>query len=287
MAIKTILVPIRGDGKGEGVLDHALALAERFGAHIEAVHARARPEEYLPYGTLISSGMKETILQSARANAQEEETRFRRLFSDYCTAKGLTILDKPPAPGNRVTTSWREVTGKQATVIALRGRLTDLIAVPKPEKETQLGRNTLEAALMETGKLVLMTTAGPVTSVGAHIAVAWNGSAQSARAVSLAMSMLNGADKVTILVADTGESIPLGADELVDHLRWHNIEPDVQSFTATGHDIGGPLLERAGAVGADVLLMGAFGHNRHREFILGGVTQYVISEAKMPVIFAH
>ena len=94
MAIKTILVPIRGDGKGEGVLDHACALASRFGSHIEAIHARARPEEYLPFGTLISAGMKETILQSAQANAEEEGEHFRTLFKNYCTSNNLLILDK-------------------------------------------------------------------------------------------------------------------------------------------------------------------------------------------------
>ncbi|NQV99987.1 MAG: universal stress protein [Rhodospirillales bacterium] len=287
MAIKTILVPVRGDGKGEGVLDHALALAERFGAHIEAVHARAKPEDYLPYGTLISRAMKDSILESARANAEGEEARFRLLFNEYCAAKGLTVLQKPPSPGNRVTASWREETGKQAAVIALRGRLTDLIAVPKPDGETRLGSNTLESALTETGKLVLMAPPLPVSALGAHLAVAWNGSAESARAVSAAMDVLNGADKVTILVADTGSSIPLSADDLVDFLRWHNIEPAVQTFETADNNIGGPLLEQAKAVGADTLLMGAFGHNRQREFILGGVTQHVIAKATLPVIFAH
>ncbi len=287
MAIKTILVPIRGDGKGEGVLDHACALAARFGSHIQAIHARAQPEEYLPFGTLISAGMKETILQSAIANGEEEGKRFRELFNNYCTKNDLSILDNPPAPGNRVTASWREVVGKQATVIALRGRLTDLICVPKPDKETRLGVNTLESALLETGKLVLMAPALPAPHVGQHLAIAWSGSAESARAVSLAMPLLNTAKKVTVLEADTGEPVALAAAELVDHLRWHNIEPEVIGFKTSGNDVGGPLLDHASQAGADTLLMGAFGHNRHREFVLGGVTQHVIANARLPIIFAH
>lgn len=287
MAIKTILVPIRGDGKGEGVLDHAFAVASRFGAHIEAIHAQPKPEEYLPFGTLISGGMKETILQSAQANAKEEETHFRSLFNEYCTTKKLTILEKPPSPGNQVTASWREQAGKQAYVIGLRGRLTDLIVVPKPDEETRLGVNTLEAALMETGKLVLMTPPAPVAGLGNHIAIAWNGSAQSARAVSLAMDVLNAADKVSVLVAETGDANALDADELVDHLRWHLIEPDIHTFKTSGNNIGDPLLDTAQNIGADSLLMGAFGHNRNREFILGGVTQHVIAQATLPVFFTH
>ncbi len=287
MAIKTILVPIRGDGKGEAVLDCAYALSSRFGAHIEAVHARAKPEEYLPYGTLISAGMKATILESAKENAADEEARFRALFNDYCASKNLLVLEKPPSPGNQVTASWREVTGKQATVVALRGRLADMIAVPKPDQETRLGVNTLQSALLETGKLVLMAPAKPAASVGSHIAIAWNASAESARAITLAMPLLNAADKVTILSAETGDALPLSANDLADHLRWHNIEPDVRTFNSTGHDIGAPLLAQVKEAGADLLVMGAFGHNRHREMVFGGVTQYVIEHADMPVLLTH
>ena len=287
MAIKTILVPIRGDGKGEGVLDHVCALASRSGAHIEAVHASARPEEYLPYGTLISARMKETILQSARANADEEGARFRSLFNSYCTTNKLTILEAPPSPGNQVTASWREETGKQASIVALRGRLADVIAVPRPDHESRLGINTLEAALIETGKLVLMTPDAPATKVGSHVTIAWNGSSQSSRAVMLAMPILNAADKVTILVADTGDAIELSATDLADHLRWHNIEPDISTFKASVSDLGKPLLKHALDLGSDLLVMGAFGQNRGRELILGGVTQYVIEHATLPVLFSH
>lgn len=287
MAIKSILVPIRGDGLGEGVLDHACAIGSRFGSHIEAIHARARPEDYLPFGTLISGKMKESILASATANAEDEGAHFLQLFNDYCTKNKLTILKKPPAPSNKMTASWREETGKQATVIARRGRLADLIVVPKPDGESRLGVNTLESALLESGKLVLMAPPLAVSGIGNHLAIAWSGSAESARAVSLAMPLLASAKKISILSAETGEPMDLGADDLVDHLRWHNIEPDAKIFKTSGNDIGGPLLQQAAAIGADCLLMGAFGHNRNREFILGGVTQYVISHAQLPVFFAH
>ncbi len=287
MEIKSILVPIRGDGRGELVLDYARLIASRSGAHIQAVHAQARPEDYLPFGTLISGKMRETILQSAITTAKDEEDHYRVLFTDYCTRNKLTILDKPPSPGNRMTASWREETGKQAAVIARRGRLTDLIVVPKPENESRLGANTLESALMETGKLVLMAPPAPATQISDHIAVAWSGSAEAARAVALAMPLLCTAKKVTLLTAETGEPQALGADDLVDHLRWHNIEPDVQGFNTSNHDVGGPLLARCQEIGADCLLMGAFGHNRNRELILGGVTQYVIENTELPILFAH
>ena len=75
MSIRTILVPIRGDGRGEGVLDHALAVAQRFNAHIDAVHCRPRPEDMLPFGVYAPTSFRQQITTSASALAVDEEGR--------------------------------------------------------------------------------------------------------------------------------------------------------------------------------------------------------------------
>ena len=82
MTIRTILAPVRGDGKGEAVLDHAVAMARRFGARVLVVHARPRPEDLLPVGVPVTGAMKRMILDSAAASATEEAARVRNLFED-------------------------------------------------------------------------------------------------------------------------------------------------------------------------------------------------------------
>ena len=88
MTIRTILVPVCGDGKGEGVLDHAEALGRAFDAHLSVVHCRAKPEELLPYSTMITESMRQTILESARATAADEEAHLQGLFMDYLGSTG-------------------------------------------------------------------------------------------------------------------------------------------------------------------------------------------------------
>lgn len=287
MGIRQILVPIRGDGKGEGVLDHALALARRFKAHIDAVHCRPRPEDMLPFGISVPAMLKQSILSSAGGLADEEERRVRDLFANYCERNDLTRVERHPWPGDRVSISWREETGKQAAVVALHGRLADLIAVAQPDRQRNLGLNTLEAALLETGKPVLMCPPRPVAALGAHVAVAWNGSCEAARAVGAALSLLSAAETVTVMTMSDREGPVLGPEALERYLANHGIAAAIQRHKSKPTAVGGALLEQSRAAGADMLLMGAFGQSRRRELVMGGVTQHIIEHADLPVLLTH
>ncbi len=287
MTISTILVPVRGDGKGEGVLDHALALGRRFHAHLDVVHCRPRPEDMLPFGVSVPAILKKDILASAGSLADEEERKVKGLFEAYCQRNDLVLVEERPWPDDRISVSWREKTGKQAAVVGLQGRLADLIAVAQPDRDRTLGLNTLEAALLETGRLVLMCPPRPAGPIGEHVAVAWNGSAESARAVGAALPVLRAAGMVTLLSMSDGEVPALGPERLADYLLSHGIETGIESRKSRATAVGGALLEATRSAGADVLLMGAYGQSRRRELVLGGVTQHVVDNADLPVLMVH
>lgn len=286
MTIRTILVPVRGDGKGEGVLDHALALGRPFNAHIHVVHCRARAEDLLPYSTIITAGMRETILDAAVKSAEEEEARVRGLFMEYLSGHEIALIDEPPAPNGMVSASWHEIEGRQAHVVAVRGRLADVVAVPRPEPGG-LGHATFEAALLETGKLVLICPPTPVGGIGRHICVGWNGSGESARAASAALSLMAAAQAVTVFTAPENVEDKLTVDDLVQHLGWHDIKVKVKTLDVGAHDIGDALLKNAKAEGGDVLVMGGYGHSRRRELVMGGVTRYIAEHTEIPVLMVH
>jgi nucleotide-binding universal stress UspA family protein len=286
MVIKTILVPVRGDGRGEGVLDHALTLARRFGAHIDVVHSRPRAKDLLPFGVLISESMKETILQSAEINAAGEEERVRTLFEVYCRKNTLSVVDGPGEGSEGVTISWRERTGTQAAVVAVHGRLADVVVVAQPDSGG-LGLNTLESALLETGKLVLMAPPEPIETLGGNIALAWNGGAEAAGAVTAAMDLLAAADTVTILSAPSSVRDELTGEDLVRHLKWYGVAADLRILDVRSHEVGNALLEAAKETGADLLLMGGYGHDHRRKLVMGGVTRHIIGAAHLPVMMLH
>ncbi len=286
MTVRTILVPVRGDGKGAGVLDHALRLARRHAAHLEVLHCRPRPEDLIPFGVFVPASLRKEIVSSAGTLANEEEDKVRGLFDRYCIEHDIPVLEAAPWPRDRITATWREETGKQAKVVAVRGRLADVIAVAKPDRAQNLGLNTLEAALLETGKLILMCPPRPVKSVGARVAVAWNGSAEAARAVTAALPVLRNAESVTIMAGE-GDTLPVSAAEAKDYLAVHDIACSLQVFDSAPGAVGQTLLATATKAGADCLLMGAYGQSRHRELVMGGVTQHVVDHAEIPILLMH
>ncbi len=285
MTIRTILLPVRGDGKGEVVMDHARMIADKFNSHIDVIHARPKAADMLPYGVLLTDGMRDTILQAAEAQAGTEEDRVRDLFNAYCEKNSLSVSDRAGDGSGGVTVSWHEETGKQADLIGLWGRLADLIVVPKPG--TDLGVNTLEAALLQSGSMTLMCPDASPASLGDNIAVAWNGKAEAARVIKGMMSILKQAGSISILTTDPdGVDSELGVKHLQRYLSRHGISAAVHSV-GTDKEIGLALLEAAKAAGADLLAMGAYGHSRRRELVMGGATNEVIQFADMPVLMLH
>ncbi len=286
MSIRTVLVPVRGDGKGEGVLDHAVALATPFSAHIDVLHCQSRAADLLPYSTLITAAMRQTILDAAVTASFDEAERLQRLFSDYLASRKIDLLDKPPATAGRVSAAWRIVEGHQPSVVAVRGRLADVIAVAQPDPSGP-GAATLEAALLETGRLVLMCPTTAPQSIGRHVTIGWNGSAESARAVAAGLPILEVAETITVLAAPEDAHDELSVEDLVRHLGWHGISVDTRTIDVPGKKIGQALLAESKALGADVLLIGGYGHSRRRELVMGGVTRHIIEHGDIPVLMVH
>ena len=282
MALRRIVIPIRGDGKGETVLAHAAALARRHSAHIEALHCRPRKQDLMPYGVPVPSFLKKQIEESGSGVADEEERTLREEFRALLEPLGLTEGESGPA-----TASWRAVSGRQVDVLKAHGRLADLIVVAKPDRDRNLGANTLRAALFNAGRPVMMVPPRKdhPQSLGASVTIAWNGSTEAARAVALTLDVLAAADRVTVLSAGR-EVHGATAEGLIEYLAMRGIEAELVSFTVKG-SIGEALLARTRDQGADTMIMGAYGESHERETVFGGNTQTVVDTAVQPVILVH
>lgn len=281
MTISKIVIPIRGDGKGENVLAHAAVLARRFDAHVEAVHCRPGPLDMLPYGVPVPAFMKKQLTESAQALADEEEKILRIEFGSLLGVFGLTEGE------GASTASWREAPGKQIDVIKTHGRLADLIVVAKPDRDRNLGANTLRAALFNTGRPVMMCPMKTEhsTSLCDHVTIAWNGSVEASRAVALTLPIIQAATKVTVLTA--GEEIHgATSEDLLGYLLARGVAAGLERFKPE-RSIGESLLVRSKSVGADTLIMGAYHDSHERETVFGGNTQTVVDTAEMPVILVH
>ncbi|WP_282608690.1 universal stress protein [Pelagibius sp. Alg239-R121] len=283
--VKKIIIPVRGDGKGENVLAHAAALARRFDAHVVVTHCRPRPEDLLPFGVPIPAVLKKQMMKQAVELADQEEGVLRTEFIQLAETLGLKVVQQ--SNGDSPSASWIEEAGRQVDVIKRHGRLADLIVVAQPDIDRNLGANTLKSALFHTGRPVMMCPPAetPPEVLGDKIAIAWNGSTEATRAVALTMGIIETASEVTILSAGS-EVHGAGSADLVSYLADRNITTKVDRFTAE-KKIGVELLARAKSCGADLMIMGAYGDSHERETVFGGNTQTIVDTAKMPVILVH
>jgi len=283
--IRKILVPVRGDGKGDNVLAHAAALARRFKAHVTITHCRARAEDMMPYGVPIPAFLKQQIIDHTATLADQEEEGLQAEVRALADTLKLEMTDSPD--GKTATASWIEEPGRQVDVIKRHGRLADLICVAKPDVDRNLGTNTLKAALFHTGRPVMMCPYNDAVpeDLGRSIAIAWNGSMEASRAVALSLILIECAENVTILTAGR-EVNGASTDDLVSYLQLRGIEPTVIRFEPK-RVVGTELLENAVEAGTSLLIMGAYGDSHEAETVFGGNTQSVVDKAEMPVVFVH
>ena len=178
--------------------------------------------------------------------------------------------------------------------ISLQARYCDLVVISQtdPDQFLQPLRSGFpDYVLLNAPRpvLVLPLDATPAT-LGQRITVAWNGSAEAVRAIASALPLLQRARKVNLVVFDADISGELhgevpGAD-IALYLARHGVPVEVTSGGA-GIDVGASLLSFAGKNEADLIVMGAYGHSRFREILLGGMTRSVLASSTIPLWMSH
>ncbi|MBT5002816.1 MAG: universal stress protein [Tateyamaria sp.] len=284
--IRKVLVPVRGDGKGDGVLAHAAAVARHHKAHIEVVHCRSRPQDLMPFGVHLPEYLRKQIVEQSYKVADQEEAGLRAELKVLASKLNLNVSED--AIGKAETVSFVEQAGRQIDVIKQHGRLADMIVVAKPDRDRNLGHNTLKAALFHSGRPVLMCPPTPISlkKLGVKVTIAWNGSSEAARALSQCKSVLRAADTVWILSNGADSGPGTSTSDLIYYLDLHGISARLEKFTSS-KNIGKELLIASTNLGADMMIMGAYGDSHERETIFGGNTQAVVDNAELPVLLNH
>jgi nucleotide-binding universal stress UspA family protein len=203
-------------------------------------------------------------------------------------AAGLTLTDPdaPAEPGFQV--AFRRVRGREHDVVARRGMVFDLIVLTRRHGEGEPPATpTLETALMESGRPVLVAAQDVPEAVGRKVAVAWRATVPGVHALQGALPILTRAAEVTIITVDDGASEGATPEEVAHHLTRHGIAAASRHVGAQGREAGAAILEQASEADADLLVMGAYAHSRLRQFILGGVTSTVLRQASLPLLLAH
>lgn len=288
MSYRTVLAPVAYEQPAQITLEAALMLAKAFNAHVNAVHVRFDPAGPMPY---VAGPMPTELLVQISENAERVATvraaAVRKVFDAAVAKAGVKVVDKA-ARGATPSAAWREAVGNLDYRYGVEGRIHDISVVSRPAAD-DIDNNIdiLEGLLFNSGRPVLMVPPEPLKSIGQTVVVAWKAGLEAARAVAAAMPFLQAAKRVIILTVNERDGDEPSAQDLANSLAWHGIQADLVDTKEEGLSDGKTILKAAAGVNGDLIVMGAYSHSRLRELILGGVTQDVVSEAKVPVLMCH
>jgi nucleotide-binding universal stress UspA family protein len=278
MSLKDILVHV-GISRHRGQsIDVAIRLAQTFDGHLSALYTM--PNVYIP--SYVDGQLTTEIIAAQREDFAEQRGKVRRDFEERARKHG-------------VKAEWREAEGEAPATAALHARHADLTVVGQLDPDESLPAAELalpERVLLESGRPVLMVPyAGEFVAIGQRVLVAWNASTQAARAVNDALPLLKRAKSVTILSVNPrhgnkGHGEIPGAD-IALHLARHGVKAEATHIHADDIAIGDMILSRAADCGADLIVMGAYGHARLREIVLGGATRNLLEHMTAPVLMSH
>jgi nucleotide-binding universal stress UspA family protein len=220
------------------------------------------------------------LLQHLSREDAERTGRARMVFTAAAQQYGLPLCETPgQAP---VSLGWAE-SRSIFDETAEEAHYHDLVVMAR---EPELPVERVRSVLMQSGRPLLLAAPDRTPVIGRTIAIAWKASAEAARAVTAAASWLARAERVFILNVSWGaceERDRLSAERLAAGLRWDGIAAEVVTDRAQGREAT-TLQIMACDRDADLLVMGAYGHSRLREYVLGGVTESMLSVSALPVL---
>jgi nucleotide-binding universal stress UspA family protein len=288
--MKSFLIPIGGSETDEPLFATALAAARPFSSHLQFLHVHIGPGQAaanMPHTAFAMGPALANALRDLDVQAQTRSATAAQHFRDFCTRADIEICDAPDHTKG-VTASWHQEDGHALKRIMFRARHNDLVVVGRAKTANGLPADFLEQLLMGYGRPVLIAGSAPEPMPTGTIMVCWKETAEAARAVNAAMPFLVHAKRVVIVsVAENGEDIAEALSDVARQLAWNGIRSEIRTIIPDGTAIPGLLASAAQDCGADLVVLGAYGHSRMRELLFGSCTQAVIGNADRPVLLMH
>lgn len=271
--MQSLLLHIHRDRGQEARFQAAVDVARAFNGHITCLQATPF-ESYVigdPFGGIYA-------LPQMIAQIREEEEAERSAIEDRLRGEG-------------VSWDWLAYDGSAAKMLVDRSRLADLIVV-SPDARDEDAKNqpppvAADVALHARTPVLVVPPESRGLNCSGTAVVAWNGSFEASHALRFALPLLRLASSVTIVTAVEEGDTAFPATEACEYLSRHGIGSELVERPRDGQPIATILTNAVASIGGDYLVMGAYGHSRVRERILGGVTRGMLDEPTVPLLLAH
>jgi len=278
MSYKDVLVHLDESGRSPQRLDFAIDFARSFDAHLSALYVVQIP--FLPF--VAEAEASAQIIEAQLERARDLKDKAKADFDRRAASAGISI-------------EWRETEGDAIDTTTMHARHSDIAILGQPNPEEGFSaspRNLPQVVALSAGRPVLVLPyAGSYRSVGERVLVAWNASREAARAVNDALPILKRSKQVTVLAinpkkgTDGHGQVP--SADISTHLARHGVKAIAAQTVAPDEDVGDVILSRAADEGADLIVMGCYGHSRLHELVLGGASRDLFAHMTVPVLLAH
>ena len=287
--IKTILVPATGNDADAAVFASALAVARPFGAHLGFLHVRIdaaafaatiMPEVSSPQAVM-------DLIDRMEEESEQCEQKAKQLFESFCRRKGLAVAGTQSEQSEHSARWLREI-GSESHWLVEHARAADLLVIGRPRDDQSAPSDTLEAALINSGRPLLIPPLASLPTLPDTVIIAWKSTPEAARAVAAAMPFLSIAKQIVIMTVAEDETTIAeeGAVRLMANLHWDGFSASTRRLAPDAQGAAEALLTAAREQAA-LLVMGGYGHSRLREWIFGGFTERALREADIPVLMTH
>ena len=281
MSMKTILVPMENHDDMQSALETALLLGRRCNSYIEGFTLRWSINE-----VMVGDVMGGVSLETYRDDIAEEAKKAKQIFE--------TFMQKHDVPRAAETTEslsfgWLDDAPEGEGFIGSYGRVFDVIVMKRRDARSgPIHDRAIESGLFESGRPILLAPPSPPQQIATNVLIAWNCSTEQARAIALAMPLLQKADRITVLTVIGGTGVPgPSAEQLIRYLHRNGIIAKPMRVELDGRNTGEAILSTAQSLGCDLLIKGAYTQSRLRQWIFGGATQHVLGNAALPVLLAN
>lgn len=278
--IREIFVPLLRNASDSAALDAAMALARAHKAHVTSLVTLEHPMPLVTEFGYVPIEASQRQLDGSRAAAEALAARTRTQLAHEDITSEVRITE--------AMLLWSEETA------ALHARHCDLSVMggPDPQDPSPHFALNFKSLLMHSGRPVLVVPQGATVSAPARrVVIAWKPTAEAARAVHEALPLLASSSQIDVLMidpqVDEGRHGEQPGANIARHLARHGLAVNVVALPREGRSDGAAILRHVQDVGADLLVMGGYGHARWREVVLGGATRCILDGARTAVLFSH
>jgi nucleotide-binding universal stress UspA family protein len=276
MTIKDMLAIVMDATTDEAAIATAEALGAQSNAHLACAFLTALPDEPLAYEPTVVAGVWAELLGRARADSEAARAAVERRLGTGVELRTAEALSRD-----------------LGRVAAVHARYADLVIVSRPaDPGGELAEEVIEGVLFHSGRPCLIVPPDwRGGAPGKRVALAWDASREATRALSDATGLMNGSVPMAVITVDAKPKMFGHGDQpgqnVAAHLARRGHDVEVRNVDSMGRATGHAIAEEALAFGADLLVLGAYGHSRLREMMFGGATRDLMRACPIPMLMAH